>query len=99
MEQLRGMGWIPDVPSHLDYTEDHPQIAPLLRRTGLAPRVAGMRGEPAEAIAATLPAQQDLRPWCSPVEDQGQLGSCTANAAATLLEYFERRAYGNHIDA
>jgi C1A family cysteine protease len=99
MEQLRGLGWIPDIPSHLDYTEDHPLIAPLLQRTGLAPRVAGMRGEPAEAIAATLPPQQDLRPWCSPVEDQGQLGSCTANAAATLLEYFERRVHGRYIDA
>ena len=34
-----------------------------------------------------------------PVEDQGSLGSCTANAGVGLLEYFERRAFGHHINA
>jgi C1A family cysteine protease len=41
----------------------------------------------------------NLQAWCSPIEDQGQLGSCTANAAVGLVEYFERRAFGKHIDA
>src|ERR1044071_8524950 len=99
MEHLRGLGWIPDIPSHLDYTEDHPEVAPLLSRTRLARRISGMRGEPVEAITASLSAQADLRGYFSPVEDQGQLGSCTANAAAALLEYFERHACGHHIDA
>ena len=31
----------------------------------------------------------DLRALCSPVEDQGQLGSCTANALVGMLEYLE----------
>lgn len=100
MEQLHGLGWIPDVPSHLDYTEDHPQVRPLLSRTRLAPRVeGGMRGEPVEAFTVSLPAQADLRGAFSPVEDQGQLGSCTANAAAGLLEYFERHTGGKYTDA
>jgi len=35
-----------------------------------------------------LPAKADLREVCSPVVDQGQLGSCTANAIASgLREY------------
>jgi C1A family cysteine protease len=29
--------------------------------------------------------------WCSPVEDQGQLGSCTSNAWAGLLQYNENK--------
>jgi C1A family cysteine protease len=33
------------------------------------------------------------------VENQGSLGSCTANAGVGLLEYFERRAHGRHLDA
>ncbi len=33
-----------------------------------------------------LPASADLRPVCPPVEDQGNLGSCTANALAGALE-------------
>jgi C1A family cysteine protease len=32
------------------------------------------------AVQANLPAAVDLRPKCPPVLDQGQLGSCTANA-------------------
>src|SRR5512136_3117653 len=38
-------------------------------------------------IPATLPPLVDLRPQCSPVEDQGQLGSCTANALVGALEF------------
>src|SRR5215813_12758399 len=33
-----------------------------------------------QRVLATLPSQVDLRPQCPPVVDQGQLGSCTANA-------------------
>src|SRR5262249_56290655 len=45
------------------------------------------------------PAVTNLQPYFSPIEDQGPLGSCTANAAVGLVEYFERRAFGRHIDA
>lgn len=38
---------------------------------------------------AVLPASVDLRPQCSPVEDQGQLGSCTANALVGALEFLQ----------
>jgi len=36
---------------------------------------------------AVLPASVDLRPNCPPVYDQGQLGSCTANAIAGAFEF------------
>jgi C1A family cysteine protease len=49
--------------------------------------------------APKLSASVDLRQWCSPVEDQGNIGSCTAHAAVGIVEYFERRAFGKHIDA
>lgn len=39
------------------------------------------------AVAAALPAKADLRPQCPPVYDQGQLGSCTANAIAGAFEF------------
>jgi C1A family cysteine protease len=47
---------------------------------------------------STLPKKIDLRSWCSPVEDQGSLGSCTANSTVGIVEYFENRAFGKHID-
>src|ERR1041385_1508152 len=39
-----------------------------------------------------LPAHVDLRGDCSPVENQGQLGSCTANALVGALELLEKKA-------
>jgi C1A family cysteine protease len=38
-----------------------------------------------------LPKKVDLRPLCSPVENQGNLGSCTANALAGALEFLEKK--------
>lgn len=41
-------------------------------------------------FVTTLPKEVDLRNGCSPIVDQGQLGSCTANAIASgLREYWE----------
>jgi C1A family cysteine protease len=41
---------------------------------------------PAE-IAVAPPANVDLRAQCPPVYDQGQLGSCTANAIAGAIQF------------
>lgn len=38
-----------------------------------------------------LPRMVDLRSLCSAVENQGELGSCTANALAGALEFLEKR--------
>ena len=47
----------------------------------------------APALASSaLPAVVDLRPQCPPVYDQGELGSCTANAIAGAIQYDEIRA-------
>jgi C1A family cysteine protease len=42
-------------------------------------------------MAVSLPSTVNLRKWCSEVEDQGQLGSCTANAWAGILQYNENK--------
>jgi len=39
---------------------------------------------------ARLPKKIDLQAKCSPVEDQGQLGSCTANSLVGALEFLEK---------
>jgi C1A family cysteine protease len=43
------------------------------------------------APAARLPRRVDLRALCSPIEDQGSLGSCTGNALAGAVEFLERK--------
>jgi len=81
------MGWKPDLPDHRDYTIEHPTINPILTKMGISGSIS----------PKPLPASVDLRKWCSPIYDQGNLGSCTANAGAGLLEYFEHKAFGNYI--
>jgi C1A family cysteine protease len=44
-----------------------------------------------------LPPSMDLRSKCPPVYDQGQLGSCTANAIAAAIQ-FDRRKQGLQPD-
>jgi Cysteine protease len=44
------------------------------------------------APPAKLPAAVDLRSGCSAVENQGTLGSCTANALVGNLEFLEKKA-------
>ena len=45
-----------------------------------------------------LPQSVDLRSNCSPVEDQGQLGSCTANALAGNIEFLDYSADHKYTD-
>jgi C1A family cysteine protease len=40
----------------------------------------------------------DLRPGCPAVEDQGRLGSCTANALAGNLEFLDKAVDGTYVD-
>ncbi len=88
MNEKKGMGWLPDYPDFRDYTSEHTIVQPLLKQMKVA-----------DPGTAKMPATCDLRAWCSPIEDQGKLGSCTANAGVGLVEYFERRAFGKYIDA
>ena len=49
-------------------------------------------------ILAALPKSCNLRPRCPPVLDQGELGSCTANAIASAHRYDQmRQAVAGHF--
>ena len=51
-----------------------------------------MKAQPLRYQAGGLPERVDLRAFCSPIEDQGQVGSCAANAVVGAMEYHMRRA-------
>ena len=91
--KTRGMGWRPDLPDFRDYTEETPDVRTVLAPTGVT--AAAAKG----ARPYRLPAAVDLRDWASPVEDQGALGSCTAQAGAGVIEYYERKSFGHHVEA
>jgi C1A family cysteine protease len=98
-----GMGWLPDYPDFRDHTVEHNEVPRRLKSLGqnsvkvMLAKVGVAKS--AKSTKVSLPASVDLRAWCSPIEDQGSLGSCTANAGVGVVEYFERRAFGKHIDA
>jgi len=96
-----GMGWLPDYPDFRDYTAEREEISPRLVRLGQKESVKSMLTKlgVAKLAKVSIPTSMDLRKWCSPIENQGSLGSCTANAGVGLVEYYEKRAFGKHIDA
>jgi C1A family cysteine protease len=83
-EGFIGMGWLRELPDFRDYTINTPTIKALLGKI---------------AFPKATPVSTDLRAWCPPIENQGQLGSCTANAGVGIFEYFEKKATNSYIDA
>lgn len=88
MNQKNKKGWLPDLPDHRDYSIESESLRPMLKMVGLSKKTL-----------AKPPSKVDLRKWCSPIENQGDLGSCTAHAAVGLVEYFEQRSFGRYVDA
>lgn len=101
----KGKGWLKDLPDFRDISPDSVHFTKKQESKG--------GKEPVRKFLRSLetstttkekkstkanPATVDLRQWCSPIEDQGQIGSCTAHAGVGLYEYFERRAHGKYID-
>jgi C1A family cysteine protease len=80
-----GTGWLAPIPDMRDYTENHPEIKLFNQKLRLKSGKLKQAGS------------VDLREWCSPVENQLTLGSCTAHAGIGILEYSEKRAYGKYI--
>jgi len=89
VDEPLGTGWLPPLPDLRDYTTAKPEIATMSKTMGVA--------EGGKKLKAA-PTSVDLKPWCSPIENQKSLGSCTANAAVGVVEYFQRRAFGRHIN-
>jgi C1A family cysteine protease len=101
LRRMESMGWLPDYPDFRDYTIDVNVVSQKLQLSGETKSIKEMLTNVgvAKPVKTGLATSVDLRNWCSPIEDQGQLGSCTANAGVGILEYFERRAFGNYTNA
>jgi C1A family cysteine protease len=95
------LGWLPDYPDFRDLTVENDDVSVRLKGLGQKDSIKEMLSKAGANTAAKtkLPTSVSLTNWFSPVEDQEELGSCTANAGVGLVEYFERRAFGKHVDA
>ena len=83
-----GLGWHRDLPDVRDHTAESDDVSEIL-----------VKSQKLKAVKKKLPQKVDLRKWCSPIENQGGIGSCTAHAGVGLMEYYERRTTGKHLDA
>ena len=97
----RYLGWLPDYPDFRDLTVENKDVSGKLKGLGQKDSIKEMLSKTgaANVTKTKLPASVSLIKWFSPVEDQEEIGSCTANAGVGLVEYFERRAFGKHTDA
>jgi C1A family cysteine protease len=101
IENRPGMGWLPDYPDFRDYTVEQDNVSSKHQQYGQKESIKGMLKKVGVSKPGSLkgPVRVDLREWCSPVEDQGKLGACTAHAGVGIMEYFEKRSFGRHLDA
>jgi C1A family cysteine protease len=97
-----GMGWLRDYPDFRDFTMNWDKVSPRLKRLGQVPikeifdkiGISNLTRED-----TIIPDKIDLRQWCSPIDNQESIGSCTAHAGVGMVEYYEKRAFNTHIDA
>lgn len=88
MDTQLSFGWQRDLPDVRDMHVGSHDVSEILKKS-----------DPLKTARKASPGSIDLRAWCSPIEDQGNLGACTAHAAVGMYEYYERRAFGKHLDA
>ena len=95
-----GMGWLPDLPDFRDYSVEHDEVSDRFKLLGETDSIKAMLETVGVGAGqkVKLPATADLRGFCSKIENQQTLGSCTAQAGVGLVEYFQRRASGKYID-
>ena len=86
---VHGLGWQRDLPDYRDYTPENEKVKAILDLSTPLDK----------AMNARAFGKTDLRQWCSPIENQGSLGSCTAHAAIGMVEYFQRRTKNEYLDA
>ena len=89
--RIAGFGWRRDMNDVRDFTPETPKI----RQINEMAKLSVLDEEKKKVTTQTkLPELVDNRKFCSPVETQGNLGSCTAHMGTNMLEYMERKSYG-----
>jgi C1A family cysteine protease len=102
LEQIkRAFGWRRDLPDFRDFTVDNNELSSKLKAIGNQQSIHAMLKKTGVTRPGLkkLPTTADLRKWCPAIEQQGNIGSCTAQAGVGMVEYFENRSFNRVLDA
>ena len=83
------LGWLPDYPDHRDYLADSEKGKKYIKETTAKLKIK-------KSVLSGNPV--DLRSYFTPIENQEDIGSCTAQAAAGLVEYVELNQFDEYLD-
>ena len=101
----KGRGWLHEYPDYRDYTTNREEIEEImtkLKLIGALPKITLKRkmiSQEKPSIEIELSDREDLSDDFSPIEDQENIGSCTAHAATSLMEYFQKVSGGTYTEA
>lgn len=88
-EQQYAFGYLPDLPAIEDYT-----VADVKKELP-KPLVNDLNRVDEPQV---LPTEVDNRKWCAAIQEQLSLGSCTAQASVSMMEYMQKKVYGSYQD-
>lgn len=94
--KIKGYGYLPDHKDNRDLRISHNKVKQALQITA---KHAKSKKIHASQFSKLTKKKVDLRKECPRIEQQGEVGSCTANAVVGLLEYLWKQTYGHHINA
>jgi C1A family cysteine protease len=93
--RIKRFGWLPDPLDHRDLRVNSAPVKQALGETAKFAAKGGIKAKP----VPKLPAKVDLSDQCTRIEDQGDIGSCTAQSVVGLVEYLWKQTYGKAVDA
>ena len=99
--EVFGLGYSRDLPDFRDFS---PRMTETVLKKHLS--TSDDTRKVIDALSKVVTSKKPLKKshldneqYCSPIENQLSLGSCTAQACIGLVEYMQRRATGEHLDA
>lgn len=92
--RIEGLGWIPDKFSFRDYSVDSEKVKNMVSKI---PGIA-LSSKSGAGKKASLGPTSDRRKEFTAIRNQGSLGSCTAFAAAGLIQFMQKKAFGTYTE-
>jgi len=85
----RKFGWRRDLPDFRDFTVSHNELSSKVKAIGNQHSILALlkKTGAGKLNAKKLPATVDLRKWCSPIEQQGNIGSYTQAESSGKIPY------------